>query len=205
MDAVREVGRWFTEYPGWVFMLAVALILCGMGLGIRYIYRRMPEKLFRKIYNRVVRNPWSRFTAPFRRMHRRWSEQHQGKKMAKWKKGHLADVVQEAFFTAHEKGIISRQEYKQLVLEVGKIFGLDDLLPRKNNIAAIRQRVKVNCEKIAKENALLPTKREIPGGKPGENTVPQYTDLGSSFIARMKARVSKPVDVDTQTPKRVVL
>lgn len=198
------VSSWAMDNPVVVFGFATTLLLCGMALGVRHVYRRLPENWMRKLYNRVIRNPWSHFTAPFKRVHRRWSEKNKGKTMAKWKKGHLADVVQEAFFTAHEKGIISRQEYKQLILEVGHVFGLDDLLPRKNNIDAVRNRIKKNCEQMEKELALIPKDRIIPGGKPGENTVPEYTDLGSSFIAKMKARLTKVEDAPP-APKRVVL
>lgn len=197
------VSQWAIDYPGIVLSFASALLLCGMALGIRHIYRRMPEKTGRKLYNRVIRNPWSKVTGPFRRLHHRWSMQNQGKQMAKWKKGHLADVVQEAFWAAHKKGIISRQEYKQLVMEVGTMFGLDDLLPRKGNIGAVKARIEANCAKMEKELALCNPK--IPGGKPGENTSPVFEDLGSSFIAKMKARISKPETVETPAPKRVVL
>jgi len=102
--------------------------------------------------------------------------------MAKWKKGHLANVLSDAI--ANAEGL-SRQEKRALTLKVAELFGLDDLLPRRWNRKAVAYRVKKNCELMAKQLVLC--KPEIPGGiaKPGE--VPEWKDLGSDFLAKRKS------------------
>lgn len=202
-------ANWAFDNASIVFAIAVILLLCGIVMGIRYIYQRLPSGWVRKTYNIWWRNPMSKVTGPIRRFHRRWSEQGRAKKMAKWREGHLADIVQHAI---NEAEGFSRQEKRRFTLKLVEALksevDLTDLLPRRNNPKAVADRVKKNCEKMSKELALLPKSRTIPGGKPGEDTYPTYKDLGTDFLARIKARLTpgQVEKVETPaTPQRVVL
>jgi hypothetical protein len=101
--------------------------------------------------------------------------------MAKWKKGHLADVVNEAINNAEG---FSRQEKRAITILIAGALGLDDLLPRKWNRKAIAHRVKKNCEAMGKALALSNPK--VPGGIAKSGEVPEFKDLGSSFLAKRR-------------------
>ena len=100
--------------------------------------------------------------------------------MAKWKKGHLADVLLNVLYEEAEAGRISKQEFRRLQTDMGKFFDLPDLIRRKTDKKAVAARLKAN-----KEHTIGP-KGIIPGGKPGENIVPLYEGLGHKYLSTKK-------------------
>jgi hypothetical protein len=105
--------------------------------------------------------------------------------MAKWKKGYLADILAEALFKAAEEGKISRQVARQLSIEVGKLFGLEDLLPRRHNPKAVQHRIRKNLAIMGKQ--LVLSNPKIPGGIAKSGEVPLVEGLGFDFLAKRKA------------------
>lgn len=176
-----QVALWAFDHSGVVFGVATGLLLCGTAMGARYIYRRIPEKGIRKVYNRVVRNPWSKLARPFRRFHRKWSERNQRIKMAKWKKGHLTDAFLNAIDNEYLEGRLSRQERRRLQNQIATFFELPDLARKSTHPSAVERRIKAN--KTSKTGPV----KEIPGPRPGENTVPMYEGLGHGYLDRKKA------------------
>lgn len=99
--------------------------------------------------------------------------------MAKWKKGLVADCLEDALFDAYTKGTLSKQEYKKYSVLIGKALGLDDLLPKKNHKSAIKNRVKKNCAEMHDTGP----KHPVPG-KPDETTGKTF---GLEFLKRRRA------------------
>lgn len=102
--------------------------------------------------------------------------------MAKWRKGHLANAFYETIHREIEAGRLSKQQGKQLQSKLATFFGLDDLSRIKTHDDAIKHRLMLNnMHEIGPAQA-----KPAWGGKPGENVVPQYEQLGSKFLSRKK-------------------
>lgn len=169
------------ENSEFVYGLGTAIIACGLvALMLRAVWRRWLRDKIRPLYWRLIQRPYHRVTGPIRRLHRRWSVRNQEKKMAKWKQGALADIVGDALLEANVIGIISDQEYRAYMQKAGKALGLPDLVRITNNKLAIAHRVKNN------DTSKHGPKGQIPGGKPGENVVPNFKAIGEGILARLK-------------------
>lgn len=170
-----------------VTIIVMFMCLGGAAMGIRYIWRthlrsELSQLWYGSIwlYHIAIRNPVSKWLQPLRRLHSKWSAQNLRETMAKWRKGHLANAFYETIHREIEAGRLSKQQGKQLQSQMAKFFGLDDLARLKTHQDAIRQRLMLN-----KLHEIGPAK-EIPGGKPGEDIVPEYGQLGSKFLGRKK-------------------
>ena len=179
-DWIRLAQDWAVPV---IALSIVFLSLCGITMGVRYIWRMLFHKRFIYLWHRLVRNPLSWLLQPLRRAHSRWSNRNQREKMAKWRKGHLANAFYETIHREIEAGRLSAQQGKQLQDKLGQFFGLDDLRRIKTHADAIRHKLLLN-----KEYEIGP-KNPIPGGKPGEDIVPVYKfeGLGSKFLNKKGA------------------
>ena len=109
-------SRGVTEVVGWcldhsaelITLIGLILLLCGIVMGVRYIWKRWLKQGITWTYNRAMYKPWMYLTRPARRLHQRYSERNLRKKMAKWKKGHLADVLLNVLYEEAEAGRISK-------------------------------------------------------------------------------------------------
>jgi hypothetical protein len=148
------------------FIGILMLSLCGVG----YIWREQLGWLMQRLLQ------------PVQRLHSKWSRQNQRGMMAKWRKGHLANVFYETIHAEIEAGRISPQQGKQLQSKMATFFGVDDLARIKTHEDAIKHRLMLN-----KIHEVGPAQAKPAwGGKPGEDVVPQYGVLGSKFLKRRK-------------------
>ena len=178
---VSQTVSWLIDYMVEIaWFIVLILLLCGIAMGIRYLWRRWIKNGINWTHNKLIYKPWMYLTRPVRRLHRRYSERIQGKKMAKWKRGHLADVFLNVLYEEAEAGRISKQEFRRLQNEMGKFFNLPDLIRRKTNKQELKARLLAN-----KEHTIGP-KGVIPGGKPGKNVVPLYEGLGHKYLSQKK-------------------
>ena len=106
--------------------------------------------------------------------------------MAKYKESMLADIVGDALLEANTLGVISDQEYRRYMTKAAKALGLKDLARISNHKLAIAHRVKNND--TAKHGPKVPDPKW--GGKPGEDTVPKFKELGSGFLSRHLKRTA---------------
>jgi len=182
LSITYEAGRlWAFENSEIVYGFGAAIIACGLvALMLRAVWQRWLRDKVKPLYWKLIQRPMHRVLAPVRRLHRRWSVRNMEKKMAKWKQGALADIVGDALLEANVIGIISDQEYRAYMQKAGKALGLPDLVRVTNNKLAIAHRVKTN-----KTHEASP-KGKIPGGKPGENVVPQFVGIGDRFLRKHK-------------------
>lgn len=186
--------NWVIAYKAEVItFIGLTLTLCGMALGIRYLWQRHIQKVFerfvswptRKVYNKVVRNPVSWALRPFRRLHRRWSEKNLRATMAKWKKEIVAEIFYDSLSKACEEHLISKTHKRRLMKELAEFFDIAALKRTSIHPEAVKRRNEMVKARIKKESAIGP-EGVIPGGKPGENTIPLYQGLGHKFLARRK-------------------
>lgn len=179
--AIEIIRRWAYDNPDIVYGIGSAAIACGVvALLLRAIWRRWLRDIAKPLYWKLIQRPMHRVLAPVRRLHRRWSERNMEKRMAKWKAGALADIVGDALLEANVSGVISDQEYRAYMQKAGKALGLPDLVRISNNKLAIAHRVKNN------DTSKHGPKGPIPGGKPGEDTVPHFKAIGEGILARLK-------------------
>jgi hypothetical protein len=183
IGAVDGIRLWAYDNPDIIYGIGVAAIACGIvAFLVRALWRRWLRDIGRLWYWKFLQRPYHRVTAPVRRLHRRWSERNMEKKMAKWKAGTLADIVGDALLEANLSGIISDQEYRKYMEKMGKVLGLTDLVRIRNSKLAIAHRIRNND--TAKHGPKPGS--YIPGGKPGEDIVPQWEGLGSKALAKLK-------------------
>jgi len=180
LSIIYEAGRLRAfENSEIIYGLGAAIIACGLvALMLRAVWQRWLRDKVRPIYWKLIQRPAHRILGPVRRLHRRWSERNQEKRMAKWKAGALADIVGDALLEANVVGVISDQEYRAYMQKAGKALGLPDLVRISNNKLAIAHRVKKN------DTSKHGPKGKLPGGKPGEDIVPHYEGLGDRFLKR---------------------
>lgn len=193
---INAIRQWAYDNPDIVYGVGGAAVACGVAaLVMRAIWRRWLRDIVKPLYWKLIQRPMHRVLAPIRRLHRRWSERNMEKRMAKWKAGALADIVGDALLEANVIGVISDQEYRAYMQKAGKALGLSDLVRISNNKLAIAHRVKSNGEKMGlaapdgtdgKHIPIKGTKSPIPGGKPGEDTVPNFKAIGEGLLARLK-------------------
>lgn len=176
----NAVQNYAFDNPGVIFGASVGLLLCGTAMGLRIVWRKPNNKL-RYAYNRVIRNPASRFFGPVRRLHARWSRRNQRAKMAKWRDSRIADEFEDALFRLCEEKIISRQQKRRLANKLAEFFGLPDLARRKTHPDVLAARIKAN------DTSKFGPVKPIPGPKPGEDVVPLYKGLGGGYLDRKKA------------------
>lgn len=177
--AFNYASNFAFDNPGVIAGASIGLLLCGTAMGLRIIWRKPKSKL-RYVYNRVIRNPVSRFFGPVRRLHARWSRRNQRVQMAKWEKGHIADAFQNVLDQLCEDKKISRQKKRRLQGQLAVFFNLPDLARKKNHPHAVAERLKAN--EVSKHGPAKP----IPGPKPGEDVVPLYKGLGNDYLSRKK-------------------
>ncbi len=177
------VTRWIVNYFELLIILVLLVSLCGIAMGVRYIWLGWFRDPLIKLYNRIIRNPITRLMGPLRARLSRRAANTLREKMAKWRKGHLANAFYETIHREIEAGRLSKQQGKQLQSQLAKFFGLDDLARIRTHDDAIKHRLMLN-----KEYEIGP-KNPIPGGKPGEDIVPEYKfeGLGSKFLNKKGA------------------
>lgn len=156
----------------------LVLLLCGIAMGLRYIWLHHFKDEGYWLYKKLLRNPWQMVTRPFRRMHRRWSEQNLRVKMAKFEERIIADKILDVLYDEVEAGRISKARFRRLQTQMGEFFGIHDLCRRKLHPKAI--------EAYMKKVKLAGPKSKLPGGKPGENVVPIYEGLGHKYLKKKK-------------------
>ena len=185
--SVAEVVNFMMDYSYEIgTFIGLVLLLCGTAMGIRYIWQRWIRWPARGLYNRLIRNPISWLLKPARRLHRRYSERGQRAQMAKWKKGHLADVFFNALLIELTEHRISAGEFRRLKSGIAKFFDLPDLVSKKTHPDAIKRQNEMTKRRLREEKLAGPTKI-VPGGKPGENVIPIYEGLGAKFLKRRSA------------------
>lgn len=178
---------WVREYQSELLtFIGLTLLLCGMAMGIRYIWQRYFRQRLLPVkdagywlYKKLLRNPWQQFSRPIRKFHRRWSERNQRAKMAKFEERIIADKILDVLYEEVEAGRISKGRFRRLQTEMGNFFNIPDLCRRKLHPEAIKAM-------RAKEKLAGP-KNKIPGGKPGENVVPIYQGLGHKYLSKKGA------------------
>ncbi len=180
--AITAGGTWAYDNPDIILFIGIGLVLCGIALAIRHIWRRWLKIGTTKVYYKVLRNPVRWFLRPINRLHRQWSEQSLGIKMAKWRKGHLSNAFYETIHREIEEGRMSKQQGKRLQAELAKFFGLRELARIKTHPHALKEKLLKN------EEFKIGPKQKNPtwGGKPGEDIVPQYNGLGEGYLSKKK-------------------
>ena len=116
-DAMTAASVWASDNPDIILFIGIGLVLCGMALAIRYLWRRWLRIGTTKVYYKVLKNPVRWLLRPINRYHRRCSDRNLGIKMAKWRKGHLANAFYEAIHMEIEEGRLSRQHVQRLAGE----------------------------------------------------------------------------------------
>lgn len=120
----------------------------------------------------------------------------EGKFMAKWKNGIVADKLGDAIFDLEMSGILSEQEATRANKKIGKALGLTDLLPRRFNKMWLRYYFLGSKNKEGKSFPPLYQKlagpaKPIPGPKPGEE-IPVAPVAGnvvnSDLLNRIRAK-----------------
>jgi len=177
----QAISEWAYDNPDVILLVGTGLVLCGIALAIRHIWRRWLKGGTTKVYHKVLRNPVRWLLRPFNRLHRRWSEQNLGIKMAKWKKELIANIFYEGLTQACDEHLISKHDKRRLMKELAHFFDIADLKKPNNHKEALKKKILENRE------FQIGPKGEIPGGKPGENVVPLYKGLGEEYLSRKKA------------------
>jgi len=163
------------QYPWVIPLVGEILLLLGVALGLRYLYRRYKYNALGAYY-RWIRNPLNKYLVhPVRRARTR----RKGNAMAKWRKGYVADLLYGHIFQDWHDGKITKHEATQVAKLLGKEW--KDLLPGNKDRRAIARRLEKN-----KEYEIGP-KNPIPGPKPGENVIPIREGLGSKYLSRKKS------------------
>jgi hypothetical protein len=189
----REVSGTWSEVD-WVgntiLFVGLTLLLCGIAMGVRYIWRRLHTQRVKDtyywVYKTLLRNPWQMLSRPFRRLHRRWSEKNLRAKMAKFEERIIADKILDVLYDEVEAGRISKGRFRRLQTQMGEFFNISDLCRRKLHpeaIKAMRAKEKLKGPTGNKNNP----SPKIPGGKPGENVIPLYEGLGHKYLSKKQA------------------
>lgn len=110
----------------------------------------------------------------------------EGKFMAKWKNGMVADKIGDAIFDLEMAGVLSEQEAARATKKVAKALGLTDLLPRRFHKAWLRYYF-LGSKKDGKDvppvyQKLAGPSKPIPGPKPGED-IPAAAPVADNVVA----------------------
>jgi len=188
----RDVnGTWESNAVDWIYLYqpeitlltGLILLLCGMTMGVRYLWRYYFSQQLKDmgywVYKTLLRNPWQWLSRPFRRLHRRWSEKNLRAKMAKFEERIIADKILDVLYDEVEAGRISKARFRRMQTEMGNFFNIPDLCRRKLHPEAIKN--------MRKKEKLAGPKGKIPGGKPGEDVIPLYEALGHKYLKKKGA------------------
>src|SRR6266849_4316478 len=128
----RDVnGTWESNAVDWIYLYqpeitlltGLILLLCGMTMGVRYLWRYYFSKQLKDmgywVYKTLLRNPWQWLSRPFRRLHRRWSEKNLRAKMAKFEERTIADKILDVLYDEVEAGRISKARFRRMQTEMG--------------------------------------------------------------------------------------
>lgn len=174
---VQSVATWFVaavwnnpDLVKWGISLAAVatlVIVCYMiVVGVAWLLRKAMAG-YREISYRVRRAwHWLRKRPTIRAV--------EGKFMAKWKNGMVADKIGDAIFDLEMAGVLSEQEAARATKKVAKALGLSDLLPRRFHKAWLRHYFLGSKTKDGKDvppvyQKLAGPAKPLPGPKPGED------------------------------------
>lgn len=165
-----------------VAAVVMFICLCGAALSIRYIWVQLFHDTYIKLWNKVIRNPISWLVRPIRRAHSRYSAKKLRAKMAKWKREIVANIFYDGLSKACDEQLISKHDKRRLMKKMAEFFDVPDLRRPNNHLEAIKLRIKENTS----HEASPAQEKPAWGGKPGEDTVPRYEQLGAKFLNRKK-------------------
>lgn len=165
---------------------ALFLITYVVVVGVRWLLRKAMAG-YRAI-SRLVRRTWHwlRKRPTIRAV--------EGKFMAKWKNGMVADKIGDAIFDLEMQGVLSQQEAKRVTGKVAKALGLYELMPRKFHKAWLRHYFLGGKDKDGKpippvHQKLAGPAKPIPGPKPGEDVpVAQGNVVSSHMLDKIRAK-----------------
>lgn len=166
-------------------LVTVMLAMYVVVVAVRWLLRKAMAG-YREISFRV-RRAWHRLRK------RPMIRAVEGKFMAKWKNGMVADKIGDAIFDLEMAGVLSEQEAARATKKVAKALGLYDLMPRRFHKLWLRHYFLGSKTKDGKDvppvyQKMAGPKKPIPGPKPGED-VPVAPSGGNVVASDMLNRI----------------